>query len=51
MNRKKLSLDDLRIDSFATRAQPGAVQFLTTTLTDPGDTAPPQCNTVQTCVC
>ncbi len=50
MDRKRLSLDDLRIESFAT-AQPGPVQFGTTTLTDPGDTAPPKCNSVQTCVC
>lgn len=51
MNRKKLSLEDLRIDSFATGAETGAAQLGTTTLTDPGDTAPPRCNSVQTCVC
>ena len=51
MNRKKLSPEDLRIDSFATSAEMGASRRMTTTLTDPGDTAPPICNTVQTCVC
>jgi hypothetical protein len=51
MIRKKLSLDDLCIESFATGAESGAVQFMTTTLTDPGDTAPPKCNSIQTCVC
>lgn len=50
MIRKKLSLDDLRIDSFSTGADLAA-HFGTTTLTDPGSTAPPQCNSIQTCVC
>lgn len=51
MDRKRLSLDDLRIESFATGTESGPVQFGTTTLTDTGDTEPPQCNSVQTCVC
>jgi hypothetical protein len=49
VNRKKLSLDDLRIDSFVT-AESGAVQF-GSTIDDPGSTSPPRCNSIQTCVC
>jgi hypothetical protein len=51
MNRKKLCLDDLRIDSFAASSDSEPVQPGCTTLTDPGDTEPPKCNSVQTCVC
>lgn len=51
MNRKKLSLDELRIESFATGADSGAVQFLSTLQTDTDETGPPRCNSVQTCVC
>ncbi|HST60097.1 MAG TPA: pinensin family lanthipeptide [Longimicrobium sp.] len=48
MNRKKLSLDDLRIDSFITDLS--SAKF-GSTIDDPGSTAPPVCNSVQTCVC
>lgn len=48
---KKLSLDDLRIESFATGAESGAAHFLSTLQTDTNETAPPRCNSVQTCVC
>jgi hypothetical protein len=50
MNRIRLSLDELKVESMATGAG-AAVLRGTTTLTDPGDTAPPICDSKMTCVC